>query len=400
MKFWFLLILSSISMPSVWGQFNQLYTTDTLHFKSETYEGTIHIPIHVPTSYNIKGKDKTYPLIFLFDCQNSNTYQQHLNSISYLTYWGQQMPECVIVGFPFKLRERTYYTSHQYKTDETISGIEKTEQMIFEELLPLLKRKVEGINYTIFVGHSRTGHLVNYFLMKRPQTLDAIVSTSGFFTSTTKPFFRDSLFQALEKRTVPLKYYQTVGDSYEEENYKEDFDDMAAHWKTLTQPKQLQWQYVINPNANHMTNYVLTVPYILLDIFADYNKILNEWFDHKLANIPVEKALETYQQDLNNVLPGTTTSPTSLHIMSLASHYFHQTKNNKVALEFLNFGEQHFKKSLDFQLFYAEIYFAMDKKSLAKKHLSNYLRYKKQQTIAPEDVEVYEDWYNSLQEKL
>lgn len=372
------------------------YLTTTQHFSSKHCQDSFELFLHLPKGLDVVNKDHQYPLIILFDQQNINTYLQNLSNINYLVQWGHQMPEAIVVGIPFAtFQKRYYYTSFQKEKGEDLAGIEQLEKMIFEELIPHIKATIASINHITLIGHSRTGYLVNYLTTKRCLEFDAAVAASGFYhdgNGLVKEAFTKELPQQLAKRIRPFKYYMTVGDTRGEVTYKNACDQLATHWKALGAPDQLEWSYRINEHANHMTNFVQTVPYALMDLFSGYRFILDDWFEWKQTALSLEQAITAYEEDLKQSKDGIVYMPSMLHIMSLSSSYYNK-KDYATAVKFLQLGERYWTKDINIQLFLADCYKEWNKPNKMQQHLENYLAYKVVGNYRLEDLEEAEAWF-------
>lgn len=375
------------------------YTTENLPFVSKVCKDLFNIQLHLPKSINAVSEAYQYPLIILLDQQNVNTYQQNMANINYLTQWGHQMPEAIVMGVPLGgHQERYYYTSFEQKEGDSLTGIEKMEQLLFEELIPYLREDVAPIHHITIIGHSRTAYLVNYLVTKRCLEFDAAVAASGFYhdgNGKVEQAFEEALPALLAQRTRPFNYYMTAGNTRVEMTYKNACDRLATRWEALGTPDQLHWAYQIHPHANHMTNFVQTVPYALLDLFAHYSFILDDWFEWKQNTYTGEEAVTIYKQDLQASKTGIHYMPSILHLMSLTSSFYNK-EDYQTAIQLLTFGESYWPKEISLQLFLADCYKALGQPKNMQQHLDKYQQYKTTSSYTSEELEEAEEWYLEL----
>jgi enterochelin esterase-like enzyme len=223
--------LISIGVLKTFGQGYSLYSNDKLLFESEYLAENIELNLHLPETNNFSAETTKYPITIIFDSQHERTYPQIISSFDLLTS-ETQIPESVIVGVPFNMQNRRYRTSEQKLANDTLSGIERMELFLFEELLPKLQNEYKGNDYITVIGHSRTGFLVNYLAFKRPSQINLAVSLSGFFNDA--PLSLNTFYNFLaDSSNFPYKfnYYYTAGTSLEEMTYLKQFRNLDSLMK-------------------------------------------------------------------------------------------------------------------------------------------------------------------------
>ncbi len=299
-----------------------LYYSERLPLYSQHLQDSIVLDIHLPESFNEASGNVSFPLIILFDSYNELTHNYNLHSIDILTVHGQ-MPESVIVGVPFTMQNRRYFTSQQFTSGDTISGIERMELFIFRELIPMLSEDyVAGGNVLLF-GHSRTGFLTSYLMINRSDEFDVAGSFSGFFDTGFELADMEEFLINRKPSSNHFHFYFSAGTTLEEQTYHDDFNKLEHLLAQKKTPENFIWQYIENRHANHMTNYNLSLPAVLVDYFANYNSILDNWLFGKLQTVPAESALIQLKNDFEEAsfFYGKPIAPGHLHIYSIASHY-------------------------------------------------------------------------------
>ena len=110
-------------------------------------------------------------------------------------------------------------------------------------------------------------------------------------------------------------------------------------------------------NANHITNYWVSVPPILIDTFSPYNSILDSWFHDEIKVASIVNPIEQFEKDLDQASKsiGLNLSPNLTHIFSLASLYANKDEYN-TAIKFFELGLEYFPDYLDFYVEIIEYY--------------------------------------------
>ncbi len=348
------ILTMSIGIGNILGQEYSLYSNDKLSIESEYLQGTIELNLHLPETQPFSADTTKYPITIIFDSQHDRTYPIMINSIDLLTS-ETQIPESIIVGVPFNFQNRLYLTSSQKRENDSISGIERMELFLFNELIPKLQNNYKGNDYISLIGHSRTGFLVNYLAFRKPSQINLAVSLSGFFNDD--PLSLNTYYNFLSDTTnFPNKfnYYYTAGTSLEESTYLVQFKNLDSLLKNKSISENVKIVFSETKNANHITNYWVSVPPILIDAFSDYNSILDSWFHDKLKTENIDNPIQQFEADLEQagLSIGTVLNPNLTHIYSLASLFASDKKDYKTAIEFFELGLRYFPDYLEF---YVEI---------------------------------------------
>jgi enterochelin esterase-like enzyme len=393
--FMFCFIVSPININA---QGYNNYKTDTLDFYSKSLSDTVMVDIHYPLSFGFKSEEMTFPLIILFDSQHDNAHPYNIETINYLTC-DNQIPDCIIIGIPFNAHNRYYRTSTKIPEGDSISGIEKMETFLFDELRPFLKNKYSADDYTIIAGHSRTGYLVNYLMAKRFEQINVAISTSGFYSENLKNELQGNFLKNIKTQQKLFKYYMTAGTSIGEKIYFDEFSEMAAFFNSIEVPDNFNWTFSATPFANHMTNYTMSLPPILIDNFSSFNHILNEWLHIKLDSVEAENALAIFNKDLKEVSKkeGYKVYPSITQINSIASYYWSK-KDYDIAIDFLNYGKKYYSKNYDFELFLAFLYKLKEDNNQMMEHinLAKKLVKETREYLTAEDLKAFEEELSEL----
>lgn len=352
------IIFISLGNVEFYGQTYSLYSNDKLLIKSKYLGEAIELNLHLPETHNFASANTKYPITFIFDSQHQRTYPQIISAFDLLTS-ETQIPESIIVGVPFNRQNRRYFTSELKQKNDSLSGIERMELFLFKELLPQLQKNYKGNEFISLIGHSRTGFLVNYLSFKRPKQVNVAVSLSGFFND--KPLSINSFFEFLTESTNftdKFYYYYTAGTTLEESTYLVQFRKLDSLLKSKAIPKNVKIVYNESKNANHITNYWLSVPAVLVDAFSQYNSILDNWFHNKLETENSNVSIQQFKADLEQASGsiGTTLNPSITHIYSLASYFANNKKDYKAAIDFFDFGLKYFPEYLEFYVEVIDFY--------------------------------------------
>lgn len=385
------MILILVVAAKTFGQKYSLYSNDSLLLASKYLGKDIRLNLHLPETHPFSAESTKYPITIVFDSQHKRTYPQIISSFDLLTS-ETQIPESIIIGIPFTRHNRLYLTSMQKRGKDSISGIERLTSFLFHELIPKLQKDYKGGKFISLIGHSRTAFLVNYLSYKKPSQVNLAVALSGFFND--QPLSTSIFYEFLTHSnhfTNKFFYYHTSGTTLEESTYWKQSRslDSLLHKKPVA--KNVKVVFSETKSANHISNYWVSVPSILMDAFSPYNSILDSWFhdEKKVANIinPVEQFEKDLQQASTSI--GLDLNPNLTHIFSLASLYANKDEFI-TAIKFFELGLEYFPDYLDFYVEIIAYYKAINntekinayKNILREKTLqSQYLSDKKKQEV-------------------
>lgn len=384
MKFIKSIFIVLISASFVHSQNYMGYSNDTLEIKSGSLNTTLKLNIHFPETFIFSADSIKYPIMFIFDSQHERTYPQIINSIDLLTN-ESQMPESIIVGIPFSENNRYYFTSNEKNKNDSLAGIDRMEKFLFDELIPKLQKEYKTNDFITLMGHSRTAFLVNYLTVKQSKKIDVAIALSGFYNN--KPLSLENFKSYIsETSNFPYKfrYYCSAGSTLEEETYLGECNGVSNFFSKNEIPKNFEGHFVENKNANHMTNYWVSIPLILMDTYADYNAILNNWFYIKLKNDTIENPIEEFENDLEQASQklGFEVNPSLTHIFSLASSFGYEKNDILTAIDFIKLGQKYYPNYLDFDLELIEYYKLLNNDKMAQNYKDEY----KSKVISREDL--------------
>jgi enterochelin esterase-like enzyme len=368
-------------MAMLFGQEYSLYSNDKLSIESKYLQKTIVLNLHLPETQPFSANTTKYPITIVFDSQHERTYPQIITSFDLLTS-ETQIPETIIVGLPFNIQNRRYLTSNQKREADSLSGLERMELFLFNELLPKLQNNYQGNKYISLIGHSRTAFLVNFLSFKRPTEINLAISLSGFFNNA--PLTINTYYSFLsDSSNFPNKfsYYYTAGTSLEDSNYLTQCRKLDSLLSDKLISENLKIRFSETPNANHMTNYWVSIPVILMDAFSPYNFVLNSWFqdDMKLESAidPVDQLEKDLEQAGESI--GMNLNPNITHIFSLASYYKNKDEYT-TAIKFFELGIEYFPDYLDFYMEVLEC-FKASRNTVKIEEYKNILRTKTRQSL-------------------
>jgi hypothetical protein len=327
-----------------------IYSDDTLSIQSKYLQRSITLNLHLPETFHFSAISTKYPITIIFDSQHERTYPQIINSFDLLSS-ESQIPESIIIGIPFDIQNRYHLTSNQKNEGDSLSGMERMELFIFTELIPKLKNENKANEFLTIIGHSRTAFLVNYLSFKRIQDVNIAISLSGFFSEPplTINTFSEFLFDP-KHFSKQFSYYSSSGNTLEESTYLVQYQNVFKTPIDTSVSGHLKRQFKINPHTNHMTNYWMSIPEILITAFSDYNFILDNWLHKRLKDNALNKPVDIFKSDLKVASDkiGFELLPSLTHIFSMASHYGYQTNEYSKALNFLELGLQYYPDYLEF----------------------------------------------------
>jgi predicted alpha/beta superfamily hydrolase len=270
MKFNILCILLSLAWQQLLAQeFDRYKSSFDTSLVSEKLGYQKKLSITLPVEYQSSGKSPNYPLIIIFDSQNSRSYTYLLNTIDYLTA-NEQMPASVIIGVESDMQNR--YGETQLEISDSNAFGSKNEDFILEELIPFARQNFQTLNYNLLIGHSRYGYFTTYLFSRNHPEIQAVISASPVFAqknlSLIEPIkslnntYRDS-----------IKKYLRFGIG---NDYPEDFEIMDEALKgRKNENENLSIEGYLFKDADHNVTPGLTVGRALYEIFEFWSKQQN-----------------------------------------------------------------------------------------------------------------------------
>ncbi|MCI2227692.1 hypothetical protein MC378_00845 [Polaribacter sp. MSW13] len=346
------IIISLLFTNMALGQKYLGYSNNIIKYKSQYLKDSITLNLHLPETFNFSAKETKYPITIIFDSQHQSTYPQIINSIDLLTN-ESQMPENIIIGVPFNRSNRYYLTSNKKAKNDSLAGIQRMEKFLFKELIPKLQRDYKANQFITIIGHSRTAFLVNYLTTKQSKNINVAIALSGFYSN--QPLSANTFKASISNPTNfphKFRYYFTAGSTLEEESYLKENLEVFQFMSKNKMPQNFNGSFTETSNANHMTNYWVSLPAILMDCYADYNHILNNWFYRKLKKTSIKSPIIEFKSDLEKAGQnmGFTLNPSLTHLFSLASSYGYEKKDYQQAINFIKLGQKYYPNCLDFDL--------------------------------------------------
>ena len=149
---------------------------ETHEVYSNVLEESREIIVGLPSGY--QTSDDTYPVIYLLD--GPGHFHHTTGTARFLARNGR-MPDVIVVAIPNTDRTRdltppTHVDS--LGTFPTAGGADNFLEFISEELKPYVEENFRTRPYSILIGHSFGGLLVNHALVHRPDIFNAYVSIS------------------------------------------------------------------------------------------------------------------------------------------------------------------------------------------------------------------------------
>jgi len=371
-----------------------VYDNNNLKFYSRYWQDSLKIDVAIPESNKYVAPGQGFPLLLLFDQQNRTGFEYHLHGINLLSGAGAQIPGIIVAGLPFDPEMRLKYTDTEILKD-SLSGLESTAMLIFNELIPTIEQEIAPISFLMIAGHSRTGWLVNYLLSEYPEKIHAAGSFSGFYELDS--IKHKILNRAQKSGSHKVFYYLTSGDSYEEQTYLKQNIAMAEELTHIKPGNSFRWEMDTFIGANHITNYALSVPQFLTKYFSDYNAIIGEWFEWKQDSLKGKAAVYELQKDFD-ALPYPLI-PQLLHYYSLASHYYNNS-DFETALFFIENGLSYYPKEPGFKLFEAELFALQNMSAKANASLEEFESLLDKLALKPSEKEELLQWYELIKKEI
>jgi predicted alpha/beta superfamily hydrolase len=257
-----LILLTSAVHSQGWESYKKLCDTSIL---SEYLGYEKDFTVIVPKEFRY-GQRTNYPLIIVYDRQNEVNFNYMIQTMDYLTAFGQ-MPACVIIGVSSDNTKRISET--QLKTSAANGLGEKNDRFIFKELIPLARDFYACNSFKLLIGHSRYGYFSTYQLYKHFDELNGVISISPFFTQKNVNLV-DSIANSLSTYpTMPHQvYYQfATGDSVEDTR---DYSLMHDRLNKVRKPDYFHFKGYEFYRSSHFTTPGLAVGQSLYTLFSEW----------------------------------------------------------------------------------------------------------------------------------
>ncbi len=242
------------------------------------------IGITVPIEWQ-RALNQRFPVIVIFDSQNSRSHGYLLQTIDYLTS-NEQMPACVVLSIESAQEHRYFETLHPASSAKGLALA--NEAFIFEELLPMAERQFQAGGFRLFIGHSRYGYFTTSLLKSRTAELQAVISLSPFFEQTNVNLI-DSIaqinFSALK---TPIYYRYGIGN-----DYPEDFEKMENMLKSINPSANWNAKGMWFPMADHNVTPGLSIATALYDIFEAWSRSQSKYFANEQTDLSIFASLES-----------------------------------------------------------------------------------------------------------
>lgn len=371
-----LFFISILTFTKIYGQGYLNYSDEVLSLNSTILEQEFVVNLHIPETLPFASDSTKYPILIIFDSQHEFTYPHIIQSIDLLTS-ESQVPEMIIVGIPFTFQNRRYYTSNQKTAQDSVSGMERMEQFLFDELIPKLQEEYKASDFISVAGHSRTAFLVNYLSFTHSKDINLAIALSGFYDDS--PLSIDSFKEFLTDPSnfpTQFSYYFSAGSTLEEITYLTEYQELNNFISSIKLPNNVTTYFSETAFANHITNYWISLPLILMDYYSDYNALLNTWFHDKLENGSIKNPVKEFTSDLDKLSNefGYSANPNLTQIFSLASHYAFTNNDYETAIDFIKFGKQYYPDYLDFEVELINFYKALNDEEMSNYHKSAFIK--------------------------
>jgi tetratricopeptide (TPR) repeat protein len=294
MKSTFLIIIICSSATLCAQQYETMQIALDSNIYSEALGYDKHIQLLVPDTYGRRNKN-TYPLIVVFDMQNSINYQYIVGTIDYLSGFGQ-IPECLVAGIEAAERPGRYRETQLTENSEDALGKEN-EEFIFEELIPFLQNKYSANDQIILFGHSRFGYFTTHLLTQRPKDLLGVISVSPFYFQKNTDHV-ERLVKMLEEVELKhnLYYVPSVGDTITD-TY--DFYKMKSALLNIRIPEKFKFYPLTNDVADHIVTPGLTVGQAFYRIFREWN--VRQMLFHRTSRVDIQVLHEELEQEVATI---------------------------------------------------------------------------------------------------
>jgi predicted alpha/beta superfamily hydrolase len=277
-----------------------------------------NITITVPFEWQ-KNTNRDFPLIIIFDRQNTRSHNFILNTIDYLSS-NEQMPSSIIISVESEQKYRYLETLHKASSEKGLA--EENEKFIFDELIPLAEKKYNASSFRLFIGHSRYGYFTSALLISRINELNGIIALSPFFTQTNVDLI-DSI-QTVENQVFNSPKYYRFGIG---NDYPSDFLKMDSVIKQHNN-SELNAKGFLFKEADHNVTPGLTIGVSLYEIFENWSKSQSKYLSNDQKDL---KIIDTLEEEI--IINYGNRLEFSLGVLNGKGWYFYNEKEYRKSIE-------------------------------------------------------------------
>ncbi|UPT65921.1 MAG: alpha/beta hydrolase-fold protein [Sphingobacteriales bacterium JAD_PAG50586_3] len=320
--------------------------------------------VYVPEGYDANSSKK-YPLIIIFDRQNTINCTYQLQTIGYLTTF-DQMPQSVIITIASHPNKRGAETTLKASNDNGLG--EKNERFIMDELIPYANKNYHTNSFELLIGHSRYGYFTTYMLTKHMDVLNGVISISPFFKQTNVNLV-DSMVNRLQK---PINFKNNVyytlatGDSVTD---TQDYTLMKDALRAKMLPNYFKCTGYEFYNCGHMATPGLTVNNALYDTFSQWALGADKYYKDTMAT-PTEKV--KYDKYLMGIIDYGDTLAFSLGTLNGKGWQYYNNKRPAKAIEAWQVALDNYPGYTELYLYMAQAALDLGKADDSKKYIQLY----------------------------
>ncbi len=348
--------------------------------------------VYAPEGYDPNGTKK-YPVIIIFDRQNQINCNYQLQTIGYLTTFGQ-MPQSIIITIASHPVKRWGETALKASSNNGFG--EKTEKFIMEELIPYSHKHYHTNSFEMLIGHSRYGYFTTYMLAKHMDVLNSVISISPFFKQTNVNLV-DSMVAKIQNPTGiknNVYYMLATGDSVTD---TQDYTLMKDALNARMLPNFFKCNGYELYSCDHMATPGLTVGNALYDIFSQWALGANKYYKDTMSN-PTEKV--KFDKYMMGIIDYGDTLAFSLGTLNGKAWQYYNNKRPAKAIEAWQVALDNYPGYTELYLYMAQAAIDLGKPAEAKNYIKLYKeRIKKSTYYTKKDRKEFNKELKGLQKK-
>jgi predicted alpha/beta superfamily hydrolase len=268
----FILFINSISYSQTLSQYRpgrneRVYVT--------ALKDTVHLEVYIPREAEL-APERRFPVIYLFDLQNRINYLYNLQTIDYLSSFGN-MPAAVLVGVDFPGAVRTRWTlpnTGNGKADSLLA-------FLFGSYRKQLEKSCKLSGFNVLIGHSRTAMFSSYALAAFPGQVNAVIASSNSFFDFDNPaqqvLFENYITEKKKQPGQPQFFYFSSGSKENGDPHDSSVTKLNNYMSAKEFPDNFHWQHY-RENTPHITVPGMTTGRALNDLFSPCTKALQRCF--------------------------------------------------------------------------------------------------------------------------
>ena len=280
-------------------KFDSFGKIKTKEYYSENTKANRKYWVALPNDYK-ESKNIQYPVVYIFDADNSNSSQMTYYLANYLAKVGPEIPPVILVGVFQEDRAKDF--SLGSLTKDTISAFQRFLSL---ELIPHINKNYRTNNHNIAVGHSMGGAFCFLLATKFPNLFKSYICISPAFHNWKKELLESFFVKKLndEKFILWSKFYVVYSDYGMMERtlnpHTKDFSNYIVSLENKSLNNATYFEFIAN--VGHNLTPIIGITAGFSYIFRDWKPKIEDLRNMQNGSLSVEKYCQLRTEIMNKV---------------------------------------------------------------------------------------------------